>query len=150
MSRPGLTAFLRRHRRVALDTSVFIYQLDATPGYFDVVHPIFHWLEGPAGDAVTSTVTMLELLVQPYRAADLDRVNRFYASLSTYPNLDWVPHTLAIADQAARLRAMHRLQTPDAIQAATALAAGASGLVTNDAAFRRVPELDVLLVDDLL
>ena len=93
---------------------------------------------------------MLELLVQPYRVGDLDRVNRCYASLSTYPHLDWIPHTLAIADQAARLRAMHGLHTPDAIQAATALSAQVSGFITNDAAFSRVPELDVLLLDDLI
>ena len=145
-----LGAFLGRHPRISLDTSVFIYELDATPGYRELVGPVFRWIEAPRGAAVTSTVTMLELLVQPYRAGDLDRVNRFYASLSTYPNLEWVPHTLAIADQAARLRAMHQLQTPDAIQAATALAADARGLITNDAAFKRVPELDVLLLDDLL
>ncbi len=144
-----LTAFLNRHRRVALDTSVFIYQLDATPGYRELVRPVFRWIESEIGAAVTSTVTMLELLVQPYRRGDLDRVNRFYASLSTYPNLEWMPHTLAIADQAARLRAMHRLQTPDAIQAATALDAGAPAFISNDAAFRRIPELDVLLLDEL-
>ena len=150
MSPPQVSAFLQRHARVALDTCVFIYHLDATPGYTDMVGPIFRWLEGPEGAAVTSTVTMLELLVQPYRVADLDRVNRFYASLSTYPHLDWIPHTLAIADRAARMRAVHRLRTPDAIQAATAVASDASGMITNDAAFRRVSELDVLVLDDLL
>ena len=150
MSTARLTEFLRRHARIGLDTSVFIYELDATPGYRELVGPIFRWIEGPRGHAMTSTVTMLELLVQPYRDGDLDRVNRFYASLSTYPNLDWIPHTLAIADQAARLRAMHGLHTPDAIQAATALSAQVSGFITNDAAFSRVPELDVLLLDDLI
>ena len=150
MTRVRLRSFLERHARIGLDTSVFIYELDATPGYRELVGPIFKWIEAPGGAAVTSTITMLELLVQPYRAGDLDRVNRFYASLSTYPNLEWVSHTLAIADQAARLRALHRLKTPDAIQVATSLAAGASGFVTNDEAFRLVAGLDVLLLDDLL
>lgn len=150
MSLARLTAFLRRHQRIGLDTSVFIYELDATPGYRELVGPIFRWIEAPRGHAVTSTVTMLELLVQPYRVGDLDRVNRFYASLSTYPNLDWIPHTLEIADQAARLRALHGLQTPDAIQAATALVSQVSGFITNDAAFVRVPELDVVLLDQML
>ena len=150
MSEDRLTAFLERHQRIGLDTSVFIYQLDATPGYYELVGPVFRWIEGAHGRAVTSTVTMLELLVQPYRVGDLDRVNRFYASLSTYPHLDWIPHTLAIADQAARLRAMYRLQTPDAIQAATAMSAQANGFISNDTAFSRVPDLDVLLLDELL
>ena len=64
-----------------------------------LVKPIFAWLEGPKGQAVTSTITMLELLVQPYKLPDLDRVNRFYALLSTYPHLDWIAPTLEIADQ---------------------------------------------------
>ncbi len=150
MSLARLAAFLRRHDRIGLDTSVFIYELDATPGYRELVGPIFRWIEEPRGRAVTSTVTMLELLVQPYRAGDLDRVNRFYATLSTYPNLAWIPHTLAIADQAARLRAMHGLHIPDAIQAATAMSAHASGFISNDAAFSRVEDLDVLLLDELV
>ena len=150
MSEDRLTAFLERHQRIGLDTSVFIYQLDATPGYRDLVGPIFRWVEAADGDAVTSTVTMLELLVLPYRVGDLDRVNRFYAALSTFPNLDWMPPTLAVADQAARLRAMYRLPTRDAIKAATAMAAQADGFISNDAAFSRVPDLDVLLLDELL
>ena len=64
---------------------------------------------------------MLELLVQPYRLADIDRVNRFYALLSTFPHLEWIAPTLRIADLGARLRAEYNLKTPDALQAATAL-----------------------------
>jgi len=62
---------------------------------------------------------MLEVLVQPYRAADIDRVNKFYALLSTFPHLEWVAPSLRIADIGAQLRAEHRLRTPDAFQAAT-------------------------------
>jgi predicted nucleic acid-binding protein len=40
------------------------------------------------------------------------------------------------------------LATPDALQAATALHANATGLVTNDPIFKRVADLDVLLLDD--
>jgi predicted nucleic acid-binding protein len=57
---------------------------------------------------------------------------------------------LQIAVRAAEIRANHRLPTPDALQAATALHANAAGLVTNDSIFKRVAELDVLLLDDCL
>lgn len=93
---------------------------------------------------------MLELLVRPYREKDQDGVDSFYALLSTYPNLSWVATTLDIADQAANLRAEHNLKTPDAIQAATALISVATGLISNDPAFRRVKPLDVLIFDDVL
>jgi len=55
-----------------------------------------------------------------------------------------------IADLAARLRADHHLRTPDAVQAATALACHASGFVSNDPIFRRIAGLEVLVLDTLL
>jgi len=99
---------------------------------------------------VTSTITMLEVLVQPYRLPDIDRVNEFYALLSTYPHLDWVPPGLEIADRAALLRAELHLKTPDSIQAATALVSQATGFISNDPDFRKVPGLEVVILDDLI
>ena len=93
---------------------------------------------------------MLELLVQPYRLSEIDRVNKFYALLSTFPHLEWVAPTLRIADVGARLRAEHSLRTPDALQAATALTWGATGFISNDPAFQRVANLEALILDDLL
>lgn len=93
---------------------------------------------------------MLEVLVQPYRRSDLEAVDRYYALLSTYPNVDWIETSLEIADRAAALRADLNLRTPDAIQASTALQAGATGFVSNDQAFRKVRELDVAVLDDLI
>jgi predicted nucleic acid-binding protein len=93
---------------------------------------------------------MLELLVHPYREQDQDAVDGFYALLSTYPNLSWVPATLDIVDHAARIRAENNLKTPDAIQGATAVLSGATGLISNDPAFGRVEALDVLIFDEVL
>jgi predicted nucleic acid-binding protein len=144
-----LQQFLDRHRKIGLDTSVFIFQVEENPKYLDLVKPIFAWLDGPRTRAVTSTITMLELLVQPYRLSDIDRVNQFYALLSTYPHLDWIAPTLEIADRAAMLRAEFRLRTPDALQAATALASQATGFVSNDPVFLKVPGLEAVILDDL-
>ena len=145
-----LRAFLRRHRVVALDTSIFIYQLEDHERYRHLTDPIFAWLERPEVAAVTSTITMMELLVQPYRNCSQQHVDEFYGLLSTFPNLQWVAPDLAIADLAARLRARHRLRTPDALQAATAVHMHASGLITNDAVFRRADSFEPLILEDLL
>lgn len=145
-----LPAFLRRHRRIALDTSVFIYQLEANPKYLVHTDPIFSWLERPGSAAITSTITMTELLVLPYRERDEQRANDFYGLLSTYPNLDWVAPNLEIAELAARIRALHRLQTPDALQAATAVHSLVSGLITNDPVFERVEGFETLVLGQLL
>ena len=133
-----LRAFLRRHRRIALDTSIFIYQLEANGRYLPFTDAVFAWLERPGHSAVTSAITMTELLVQPYRDGNDRMVDEFYGLLTTYPNLEWVATSLEIADAAARMRAQHRLRTPDALQAASAAHAQATGFVTNDPVFERV------------
>jgi predicted nucleic acid-binding protein len=145
-----LRGFLHRHRKIALDTSVFIYQLEANARYAPLTDHVFAWLEQPGSSAVTSTITMTELLAQPYRNSDERQIDEFYVLLSTFPNLDWIAPSLLIADTAARIRAMHRLRTLDALQAATAIHAEATGLVTNDALFKRVTDFDTLVLEHLL
>jgi len=93
---------------------------------------------------------MTELLVQPYRSSDQQLVDEFYGLLSTFPNLDWIAPSLEIADIAARLRALHGLRTPDALQSATAVNSHATGLVTNDAVFQRVQGFETLVLDQVL
>jgi predicted nucleic acid-binding protein len=93
---------------------------------------------------------MTELLVLPYREGDEQRANDFYGLLSTYPNLDWIALNLEIADTAARIRALHRLRTPDALQAATAVLALATGLITNDSVFERVESFETMVLDRLV
>jgi len=93
---------------------------------------------------------MTELLVLPYREGDEQRANDFYGLLSTYPNLEWIAPNLEIADLVARLRAHYRLQTPDALQAATAAHSQATGLITNDVVFERVEGFQTLVLDKLL
>jgi len=60
-----------------------------------------------------------------------------------------VPLTEDVAEEAARLRAAHNLRTPDSIQMATALLAGAGYFLTNDAKLAAVPGMQVLTLDAL-
>jgi predicted nucleic acid-binding protein len=93
---------------------------------------------------------MTEILVKPYRTLEAVRVKQVYKLLLTYPNLEWIAPNLETADLAARLRAIYRLETPDALQAATAVRSGATGLVTNDASFERIQAFETLTLDRLL
>jgi predicted nucleic acid-binding protein len=146
----GLRAFLRRRERVAFDTSIFIYHLQANPRYLGLTRAIFSWLEGSASSGVTSTITMMELLVQPYRNQQRHQAAEFYGLLSTYPNLDWVAPSLEIADLGARLRAEHGLKTPDALHAAAAVYTHSRAMLTNDPVFRRVREFETAVLDEFL
>lgn len=135
---------------MGLDSSIFIYQIDDNPTYSSLTQSIFVWLQSPQHTGVTSSITWTEILVPAYRASDWRRIDRYIGLFATYPHLDWVAPDLTIADLAARIRAQHRLKTPDAIQAATAMASGATLFVTNDRAFRKVPGFESLLLDELL
>jgi predicted nucleic acid-binding protein len=112
-----LRTFLKRHRRIAIDTSIFIYYLEANPRYVDMAGEVFSWLERSPNTAVTSTLTMTELL------------NRYFGLLTQFPHLEWVAPDLTIADAAAQIRAHRRLRTPDALQAATAICRGATAIL---------------------
>lgn len=145
-----LRTFLRRHSLIALDTPVFIYHMQAHPRYFACTDCVFDWLERPSARAITSTITMTELLVQPYRDSNEEAADKFRGLLSTHPNLAWVAPNLEIAATAARIRALRRLQTPDALQAATAVHSLATGLITNDPVFQRIENFETMVLDGLL
>jgi hypothetical protein len=51
---------------------------------------------------------------------------------------------------AAKIRALHRLRGIDALLAATAVKAQATGLITNNAVFERVDSYETLVLDRLL
>ena len=146
----GLDVFLRRHRRVAIDSCIFIYELEANPRYVALARRVFAWLEKPGHSAVTSTVTMTEVLTLPYQAANEAAVDAYFALVSTYPHLEWIAPDLQMVRLAAQLRAQYCLRTPDALQAATAMRSGVPGFISNDKAFRRVEGLETLLLDELL
>jgi len=145
-----LASLLRGHHRIALDTSIFIYHLEDNPRYSELANEVFRWLERPGNAASTSTVTLTELLVQPYRTMEQPRVTAIRRFLTSVHNLEWIAPDLPLADLAARIRAEYRLQTADAIQAATAIHVGANLFVTNDRVFRKIPGFESLLLDDLL
>lgn len=144
-----LRQFLRRQRRIALDTSIFIYQLQENARYLALTECVFSWVEQAGHEAVTSTITMTELLVPGYRESDEKKVDAFYGLLTTYPNLQWLAPDLHTADLAAQLRASYRLQTPDALQAATALRSHAA-FITNDPIFTRIKDLETAVLDQYL
>jgi predicted nucleic acid-binding protein len=120
------------------------------PKYLPLTEQLVSWLAKSGNTAVTSTLSLTELLVPGYREGNQLRVDAFYSLATTYPNLNWCPVTMEVADVAAQFRAKHGMKTPDAIQAATAVVNGASAFVTNDMAFKRFKQLEVAILDDLL
>jgi predicted nucleic acid-binding protein len=89
------------------------------------------WEEG-RNSGVTSVITLLEVLVKPKREGNLEAARDYRELLTTYPNLCILDIDLMLADLTSDLRAKYGIRTPDALQIAAALQAGATGFITND------------------
>lgn len=145
-----LRQYLARHRRVGIDTSPFIYHAERHPTYAPLSITLFAWIGRGRSLGVTSTLTMTEALALPFRQGRQESADRMFSALLQMPNIEWLAPSLGVAERAARARAGYGLRTLDAIQLATTLTAGATGFVTNDQHFRRVTDVEVLMLDDFL
>lgn len=55
---------------VGLDITPLIYFIEENPTYLDMVHPFFEAMDRGEFSVVTSIVTLLEVLVHPFRRGD--------------------------------------------------------------------------------
>ena len=135
--------------RLFLDTAPVIYFVERNLQYLATVREVFNRIRDGLLIAVTSPVTLAECLIYPYRLGQTQLEQDFIDTLVNGNNTLFVPIAdPIIAIQAAQIRARYNLQLPDAFQIAVALAAGCEAFLTNDATFRRVIELRVLVLDD--
>lgn len=134
---------------LGFDTAPIIYFVEAHPHYDSLVTEIFRRVAAKAIQGVTSVITLTEVLVHPFRQSNLRLGEEYRALLLTSRDFLMLPINASIAEQAADLRARYGLRTPDALQIATALAAGCTAFLTNDARLQRVTELRVLVLDEL-
>ncbi len=139
-----------RGRLVAIDSSPLIYHLEDHPIYADRLDGFFAALASDQLHADTSTITLVEVLTRPLRIGDSALVDRYTQLLLDTRELTTVELSVGVAREAARLRALYNLRTPDAVQLATAFTEGASHFLTNDARLARVAEIDVIVLDELI
>jgi predicted nucleic acid-binding protein len=132
---------------VAVDTMVFIYVFEEHPLYLPFLRSFFQEVEKGNLEATTSTITLTECLVQPYRKKDMVLAARYMVLFRNFPHLSVLPVTDEIAERAAILRASYGLKTPDAIQLATALLSASHAFLTNDEGMPEIEGTQVLILD---
>ncbi len=84
----------------------------------------------------------------PEFAADL--VTRYREYLTGTPGVRLLPLDATSAERAAELRATYGLRLPDAFQIAACLGAGATVFLGNDTRLRKVRELRIVLLSDII
>lgn len=135
--------------RVYCDSSLFIYTLELHPVYNPCLAPFWQSVSDGKVEVVTSEMSLLEVLVKPYRINNTLMIDEYEQFLSQ-AKLNMVPINKNILRQAAQLRAVAPLRTPDSIHLATAQLHQATVFFTNDIRLRSTSTMPVLAVDELV
>jgi predicted nucleic acid-binding protein len=136
---------------VGIDTPLFIYHLEANAKYIDLTQKSFSSMENGSWQGITSTITLMEINVHPWRVGREDVARKYEALLMNFPNLEVVDIDRDIARVAAQLRARFEIRPPDALQMAASLVAGARGFLTNDRRLSGLKSLaEIIVLDDFL
>ena len=134
----------------AIDTSVFIYFIEEEPRFLPHILPLFAEADQGKREIVTSALTLLEVLVLPYRAGNRQLAERYEALLTRSQGIRMIELTRDQLRAAAQLRAATGAKTPDALHLVSALGAGCKTFVTNDRRLPTVPGLRVIQLSSYL
>ncbi len=142
---------LRKASSIFLDTSVFIYHVEKHPDYLPVTNELFAAIDRGEKLAITSPVTVVEVLTKPYEKNDLAVVEEYRKRLLLHPHVKSRSIDNSVAVEAARIRANFGIKkTPDGLQLAVAKIERAQVFLTNDKELKRFTEIQVILLSDCL
>ena len=133
---------------IYMDACGFIYSVERIEPYRALLEPAWRWAQTGQSAIVTSELSIVETLVKPLREGDAV-LQRLFRDLLNSSEVRLAPTTRALWEVAAEIRAALNLRTPDALHAATSIQERCTLFVTNDSAFRRVPGLPVVVLDEL-
>jgi predicted nucleic acid-binding protein len=147
----GFREKLTRAGVVGLDTSIFIYHLESNPTYAPLTKTVFENIESGKFQGITSTITLMELTVLPWRMGHENVAREYEALLVNFPNLSILDIDRNVARLAAKLRADFKISPADALQVAAGLQVGAKAFLTNDKRlFSLQTVIEILILDDFV
>lgn len=135
---------------LGFDTAPFIYFVERHPTYVDLMREIIRHIDAATIAGYSSVVTLTEVLTQPKRIGNKTVQNEYRDLLLYSRNFELIPIDASIAERAADIGAQYNLRTPDALQIATALIAGCEAFLTNDLALKRVAEMQIIVLEELV
>jgi len=139
----GLMADLGRGP-VAIDTAIFIYFIEEHPKFLPLIEPLFREVDRGHMELVTSALTLLEVLVVPYRTGDHLLAARYESLLTRSRGVRIGDISRDLLRAAAQLRAATGVKTPDSLQLVAALAIGSTAFLTNDRDLPKIPGIRIL------
>jgi predicted nucleic acid-binding protein len=141
---------LEKHKIIALDTAPLIYYIEEVAPYADLLVPVYMLLENDTLRAVTSTVTVSEILTKPFADKNFALADEIKFTLRSFASLYVISIDEKVAEAAALIRARYTIRLPDALQIAAAIQGEATLFLTNDKRAKKIDTIEVLVLSDFL
>jgi predicted nucleic acid-binding protein len=140
---------------VYIDANILIYMIEGNTALAPELMRIIAALDAGVLRAVTSELTLAEVLIGPLRTNDQALVTAYKAVLTSGRSLRSLPVSSAVLERSAAVRCNAMTSLPDAIHLATAELAGCRYFLTEDRQLQVRPPLlavgpvalDALLVE---
>jgi predicted nucleic acid-binding protein len=124
--------------RVYLDTNTIIYAMEGVSEFENLQSGLLDALDRGKVTAVTSELTMLEVVTGPRRTGNRQLESAYRGFLLPSPVMAIMPVSRAVIEQAIDLRGQHRLSSPDSVHIATGLLHRCDAFLTRDKGWGRV------------
>jgi predicted nucleic acid-binding protein len=134
---------------VYIDTAIVIYTLEGNTSYLASLEPLWTKFQSGNIELMTSELTLMEVLVQPLKTNNLE-LAADYEEFLTNSTIQLLPVSRVILKNAAPLRSVKNIKTPDAIHASTAIQHSCTIFLTNDRGFQNTPGLPVMILDQVI
>ncbi|HKT47598.1 MAG TPA: PIN domain-containing protein [Candidatus Acidoferrales bacterium] len=135
---------------VGLDTAVFIYFIEEHPAFLPLIEPLFREADEGRREFVTSALTLLEVLVVPYRLGDQLLAARYESLLTRSRGIRVAEISRDHLRAAAQIRAATGAKTPDSLQLVAALAGKCATFLTDDRDLPALPGMRILQLSSYL
>lgn len=144
-------SLLTSQRRIALDSSCFVYHIEEKQKYLKLTEIIFEELLATREiETIGSTLIITEILTKPYSTNRPDLAAAYKNLIVGFPNFTLFAPGEQICDLAARIRSKYGFKTPDAIHLATAIESGAKAIIANDHRWRQVKQIKTIILDEFI
>ena len=134
------------YKRIFLDTSPLIYFLDENSMFKPNMDKIFYEILNQGSTLITSTITVEEFLVYPYRKEDFTAIQGFHNFIKD-KKISVLKIDVNIAVEAAKIRAEYQhFKSMDALQLAAAICSGCDLFLTNDKQLKQFDKISCMTV----
>ena len=136
-------------KRVYFDANILMYLFEGFEAYESVLQNLLEGFEQKHFEAITSDLTLAELLAGPLKAGNTELAERYRRYLEQDEGIKLSSITRSDFIQAAVIRAQTGLKLPDSLHLASAISSECDVMLTNDKRIHSTPECHVVQLSDL-